>query len=161
MTSRRTWPTSRLHKNQKIIQSFQDASHRFNIFCPPWTHQPLTGLTYSSTSTSISTPLILHHHIHQISTLGIKCSWLQSLPPYRYALLRKWNCNCASNMQSYWGTFGGQQLLDGFHTGLVLDIVNLMNRLNNGEIVLDEDTFQLCNCIQHPPNHAPHLQLDD
>jgi hypothetical protein len=125
-------------------------------------------------------------------------------PPYHYVLLRKWDCNCASNShkkktlhsfqlnsplalghpddriysvfrllgsveckgeplhaQSYRGIFEEQQLLDGFHVGSVSDIIDLTNRLNNGEVVLDEDGFQLCNCIQHPLSHAPHLRLDD
>ena len=125
-------------------------------------------------------------------------------PCYRYVLLRKWDCNCASNShkrktlhsfqldsplaldhpdnrtysvfrllgsveckgeplhaQSYRGMFEEQQLLDGFHVGSVSDIMDLTNRLNNGEVVLDEDAFQLCDCDQDTLPHAPHLQLDD
>jgi hypothetical protein len=63
--------------------------------------------------------------------------------------------------QKYRGRFEEQQLLDDFRVGSVSDIVDLTDKLYSGEIVLDEDAFQLCDCDQYPSPHAPHLTLNN
>jgi hypothetical protein len=145
------------------------------------------------------------HPLHV--TLATHQFWEADIPspntqhPYRYILLRKWDCTCTDDshkkrtlhffrLNSHLGLgypdsraysvfrqlgltecegepphaqryreeqgYEEGQLLNDFPEGSVSDVVDWMEKLYNGEIVLDDDEFRLCDCDEHSSPHAPH-----